>query len=387
MPGKIAKSRFDERIYFYLLIAAICSFVNSLFLLQVFLGSLSILWLLESWDNKKKAMDIIGIALLSFGLARIISVIFSQYPSVSSEIFYKEALLYFGFFSMSFYLKLFDQSKILKIVYVFVAAAVLTSLIGIVIFNLVLYDRAQSFSSGTMAFSVYLLCALSLALFLNPDIENKYKWIIRSSAISIILTGIITSLGRTNILIAAIIFLASIILKRLNLIEIAAVVIFTVILLTISFQNNPYVVKGRIEQPAYMSDRDILYKGAGALLVKEPITGFGPRTFRLIFPFKSEFSDKHIGSWHNDFLQIYFESGLIGLIPFLLMLGVIFYKNILHLKSLNRDFKNIGTGILVAFIGLVLSATTSGFISSAVLSIIFIFMVALLSSLIFQSQS
>jgi O-antigen ligase len=229
---------------------------------------------------------------------------------------------------------------------------------------------------------------VSLVLFINPEIINKFNWIIRSSAISIILTGILTALGRTNILIAGVILFVSIILKRLNFREIALVVFITASLSVISFQNNSAVVKGRIEQPVHLSDRDILFKGVETLLFKEPVVGFGPRTFRLIFPFKNEFSDKHIGSWHNDFLQVYFESGLLGLIFFLLLLGVIFYKNISYIKSLiPREYKNIGIGILLAFISLVLSATTSGFITSAVISIIFIFLVALLSSMIFKSQS
>jgi O-antigen ligase len=320
--------------------------------------------------------------LLVFGFTRVISVIFSHYPSVSIEIFYKEALLYFGFFSMSFYLKLFDNTKTLNIIYALVIASVITSLIGIIIFNLSLSDRAQSFSSGTQAFSVYLLCALSLALFVKPEINNKFSWIIHSSIISIILTGIITALGRTNIIIGIVILSVSIILKRLNFREIALVIFITAGLSAASFQNNSAVVKGRIEQPFHPSDRDILFKGVETLLFKEPVLGFGPRTFRLIFPFKNEFADKEIGSWHNDFLQIYFESGLLGLIAFLSLLGVIFFKNISLIKLLpNKENKNITTGILLSFLCLFLSATTSGFITSAVISIIFVFFVALLSSM------
>ena len=49
------------------------------------------------------------------------------------------------------------------------------------------------------------------------------------------------------------------------------------------------------------------------LLDKHPLFGFGPRTFEQIFPLFDVMPVRGVGSWHNDYLQVYMESGLVGL--------------------------------------------------------------------------
>ena len=62
---------------------------------------------------------------------------------------------------------------------------------------------------------------------------------------------------------------------------------------------------------------------------QRPVFGFGLRTFHLIFPLQQELPDQKVGSWHNDFLQIYMESGLVGLLAFVALIvavGVVAYR-------------------------------------------------------------
>ncbi len=114
--------------------------------------------------------------------------------------------------------------------------------------------------------------------------------------------------------------------------------------------------------------------------------GFGPRSFQQAFPLKDKFADKGIGGWHNDFLQIYFESGIIGLISFLVLLYVIITTSISQIRNKKTDaeLKSLSTSVLASVIALILSAMVAGFITSVVLSIVFVFLISFLSRIDFE---
>jgi len=383
-----------------LLAAVFFSFLNSLFLLQIFAGILFILWLFEKNGSKKKAFDIFSLLIVIFGLVRVASILLSDYPEESYQSFYKEALFYCSFFAMQFYFKAFDSDKLLNISHLYVVAAVLTAFIGLILFNFYIFInqfinigivyRTRSFSSGYMAFSSYLLTGLGLFVGVPHLIKRKWDWIAVAAGISIILSALITSLGRTNIVISFLILLFGIAIKKINFKQIILIIIFTTGLTLISFYNNYETFEVRVEKPVLLSDRDILLKGAKEkfLEFENPIFGYGPRTFRNVFPFLNEMQDKKAGSWHNDFIQIYFDSGVLGLAAFLTLLAFIFIKGIKNFRtSNNKAIKNNILGIIIAAAALVLSSLTSGFITSPVLSIVFAFMLAYLSGLIELGKS
>ena len=360
----------------------------SLFLLQLFAGLLSILWLFESIENKKKAFDIFTLVIVIFGAVRIITIIFSQFPSDSVQSYYKDALFYLSFFSFSYYLKALGKEKIEKIAYIFIISAIAISLIGLVLFNLKLVERAQSFSSGYATFSSYLIAALGLYIALPFKAERKYAWQGWSLGMALILSGVITSMGRTNIFIAGMLFIAGLIFRMIKIKPAIIIAILTIIISLSSFEINKREITQRVENPATLSDRNILLKGAKELSFVHPLLGYGPRTFHSIFPYKNELSDKGIGSWHNDFIQVYFESGILGLLSFL---AIIFVFIILAFKYLRDSsgkniFKHLAFGSLLGFAALVLSALTAGFIDSPVLSILFAFLISMLSSVLFYKR-
>ncbi|HKI79694.1 MAG TPA: O-antigen ligase family protein [Ignavibacteriaceae bacterium] len=377
----MVQSRFDIRIPYYLMFCVVISFVVSLFLMQLFVGLLSILWLFEKMKEKKKSLDIFVYFIIVFALIRIIAVIFSHYRSASIEIFYKELLFYLGFFSFVFYLKTFDTKQIRTIVYCFTGTATVVALVGIIRFDLNQVYRAEAFTSYT-TFASYLLVALGFSVSLGPDVESRYKNVIVIFAVTFILSGIVTSLGRTVTVIAISIFIASVILRKLNLKLAIVIALLTAVICIISFNVNKTEVSQRIENPTYLSDRGILYNGAEYLAFKTPVFGFGPRTFHQTFPFPDEFNDKGVGGWHNDYFQVYFETGLPGLIIYLAMLVLILLKTYSLIKENKGDkfFRNNGYALLFAFVGLFLTTFTIGFITHVVLSIVFAFLIGLLSA-------
>ncbi|MEJ2614426.1 MAG: hypothetical protein P8Z35_05685, partial [Ignavibacteriaceae bacterium] len=240
-------SRFNQNLYFYLLIASICSFLLSLFLLQLFVGALSILWIFDKFSEKKKAFDIFSKVILIFLAVRIISILFSSYPGDSSQAYYKDALFYFGFFSLDFYLKALDKKKIKIIVYSFTVAAAVIALIGLFRFNLSLVVRAQSFSSGYSTFSSYLLVGFGVLICLSTDIKKGF--ILKSVLLALIFSAVITSLGRTNIASILVLFIAAFFFKKIDIKEASIIVLLTVIISVISVYNNSVEANARMEQP------------------------------------------------------------------------------------------------------------------------------------------
>ena len=202
--------------------------------------------------------------------------------------------------------------------------------------------------------------------------------------ISILLSGIITSQGRTNIAISILIIIIAVILKKINLKSAIIIALLTASISFISFSNNKKEITQRVENPTTLSDRNIIIKGAEDLAFNHPLLGYGPRSFHQIFPYVNQLADKRIGSWHNDFIQVYFESGILGLISFcVLIISILWYSFKYYLsEKINLDNKNISFGIFLAVMALVLSALTAGFIDSPVLSIEFAFFVSLLPAVI-----
>lgn len=378
-------SRFNPNISYFLIIGVVVSFLLSLALLQVFAGALCLLWIFEKWIEKKNAFDVFSKVFLIYLVVRIAALIFSEFPEVSVQILYKEVLFYLCFFSFSFYLKSFDVEKIKTIVYYFSFASAVIALIGIVRFNLSIVERAESFSSGYATFSSYLLTGLGCSLIFsgNGKKAKYFKWL-RIFAAAVILAGIITSLGRANSVIAAVMLIASLLLKRMKPLQFIYIILIAAALSYISFQNNSIQLNQRIEAPTQLSDRDIIYKGASEIFLTHPLLGYGPKTFTEVFPHREDFADKGIGSWHNDLLEVYFESGFMGLASYLLLIFSVFFYQIKFL-IMGKDMgeaRIIIYAVLFATAGLFLSALVAGFINSPVLSLVFAFLIGVQSAVI-----
>lgn len=378
-------SRFNPNISYFLIIGVVVSFLLSLALLQVFAGALCLLWIFEKWIEKKNAFDVFSKVFLIYLVVRIAALIFSEFPEVSVQILYKEVLFYLCFFSFSFYLKSFDVEKIKTIVYYFSFASAVIALIGIVRFNLSIVERAESFSSGYATFSSYLLTGLGCSLIFsgNGKKAKYFKWL-RIFAAAVILAGIITSLGRANSVIAAVMLIASLLLKRMKPLQFIYIILIAAALSYISFHNNSIQLNQRIEAPTQLSDRDIIYKGASEIFLTHPLLGYGPKTFTEVFPHREDFADKGIGSWHNDLLEVYFESGFMGLASYLLLIFSVFFYQIKFL-IMGKDMgeaRIIIYAVLFATAGLFLSALVAGFINSPVLSLVFAFLIGVQSAVI-----
>ncbi|MCX8105247.1 MAG: O-antigen ligase family protein [Ignavibacterium album] len=387
--NNLISSRYSQKIIFTFLSILAVSFVLSLFVMQLAAALLFILWLFEKKDEKKKAFDLITAFILVFGLVRLITIFLSEFPQSSYESLYKEALFYTTAVALPFYLKTLEKKKVIELMMVFILGATVISVIGATRFFIGDVERAQSFSSSYTVFSGYLLTAFTSALFYPKNDKKLSQHIFWAFVYSILFLGLLTSLGRANIAITFLFFLIAIVLRRIPLKQIIILLVIGLLGFGIYSLRPSQAIGERVENITQLSDRDIIWQGAKEILFEHPVFGFGPRTFQQAFPLKEKFADKGIGGWHNDFLQIYFESGIVGLISFLILLYVIIKTSINQIRNKKTDaeLKSLSASVLASVIALIFSALVAGFITSVVLSIVFIFLITFLSRIDFEIES
>jgi len=368
--------RSKSQIAFYLICAIAASFLLSLVLLQLFTFLLIVLWIFEPNKEKKNAFGRIEIFFLAFVCVRILSIIFSEHFQLSVHALYKDALFYAGFFPLVFYVKSFSVEKKSRILEIFLAFAIIVAVIGIAKFLLGIKPRAESLVSGYASFSTFLLTALAIYFSFFTDLKKRVNHWALSFAGTIILLAIVLALGRADLGIAALIIILVVVQKKIQLKHLLVIIGMTMVFSYFSFQQNSSELKVRVSQPATMSDRDILWKSAFELSSQHPLLGFGPRTFDKIFPSRDLLLDKGVGGWHNDYITIYLESGIFGVMVFLLLPFQI-VKNGYKKYFFADGWK---WGIFISLVALLLSAVMSGFINNPILSLLFIFMLAFFSS-------
>lgn len=377
----LIKTRYNESLILYLLLGYAVSFLTSLFALQLFAAILFLLWLFEPIKQKKLAVDNLLKIVLLFCFVRVVTAIFSEYPEVSSQIFYKELVFYLSVISLNFYIKTLNNKKLNDFLKVFLLSVVVVAIIGIVRFNLNLTHRANSFVSGYSTYSMFLLVSFAFLIGIKNKLFPNLKWYYYSIPLAIILAGLFTSMGRTNIAAAIFIGIVALILKTLKIKEFGFALALAVLISLISFNNNSKEFNHRTETITTMSDRDIILKGVGMIWEEHPFLGFGPKTFKKAFPIYEEFKDQGIGGYHNQYIESYMDSGVLGLIMLLaipIYLFIHFY--FLRVKMLHvKDKEYILIGLMFSFTVLYISVLTDGFVGHPIMEPVFALFLAFTS--------
>ncbi|MDP4173027.1 MAG: O-antigen ligase family protein [Bacteroidota bacterium] len=384
----IVTSKYNNKIITWIIALIAASFLLSLVVLQVLTAILFFLWLSESFESKKKAFGKIEIAFTIFAFFRLFSVAISSFPELSIHSLYKDALFYLSLYAFSFYIKVLSIENLKKILSTFFNASVIVALIGIVIFNLGIKDRATSIVSGYATFSTFLLTSVAISFFSydKDSLEkNKYFWAVR---VGLILTAIVVALGRADLGIAVLVFIAGSIFFRPSIVQIVIALAIVFSLSFISFKNNSSQLAHRIEKPATMSDRDVLWGTVFERAHEHPFFGFGPRTFKGVFNHTDQLGDKEVGGWHNDYLVIYIESGVFALLSYLSLIAIIYFMSAKKLlgKESNCSDKNTIFVFLLAVSGMFLSSFLSGVIADPINSIVLSFVLSGLSAYVFKAD-
>ena len=328
----LGRSGIDRAIWIALLVVVL-TIIFSISLMQLALGILAVLWLIALAGRSQKSFRStpLDIPMLVFITARIVSVIFSVDPQTSVQALYIEIIFYATFFVFTNTVPVGNNKEMNALIQLFVWTAIFASVIGMYKFAVGLSDRASSTTSGSYAYSLYLVAVLPLVLFLARDRQVFRTPSQAHIAAAVVILGVIFSLNRMYWIVMAGTLVVAAIVKRDRsplVIYVCGMAAFILVVPSVAhrFQLT-------LELLSHSSDRNILWRGAAMIYARHPIVGFGPRTFGEIFPLTQQLADKGTGSWHNDFLQVYMESGLLGLIPLCWLVTATLYWGLRTLRS------------------------------------------------------
>jgi O-antigen ligase len=368
------------------LISFAATMIFSIAIVQMIVGVLAILWLFRIiiTPGYKFIRTPIDYPFVAFIAARVLSVIFSIDYSVSLPTLYKEIPFYIIYFIVTQSIK-WDEKKVSKLVIVLIISACVASIIGVSKVLMGIELRANSTTSGYSTLGMFLTVILSLSLALSKNkLIFKQRWLWWGS-LFVMGMGLLLTFNRTHWGVAAIIFLIiGLYRERIALmVSLICGVIAIIAIPSIAERFNQLV-----HFLQYTSGRDVIWQGAFQLIFEKPLTGFGPRTFEMIFPLFNQLEDKLIGSWHCDYLQVYMESGLPGIISYLWLIGVIYYVGLKILKNKFGEVlqKDLSLGIILGMSAFFLTGIVGGFIIDPITSLLFRFLLGLLAIIVINQM-
>jgi putative inorganic carbon (hco3(-)) transporter len=355
--------------------------ILSIALAQILSYVIIILAIIQFIKEPRRIKTPFDIPLLLFILIRIVSVFFSVDGVISMRTLHTEIPYYVLFYAVS-QQKAFTQVRLMQsLLWMFILSAVIGSCYGIISVFSGHQARAESFTSGYYTLGSFLTIILAILLVLGKSKMFEMKRWLWYALIMIVSTGLILTLNRIHWGIMIVLLIGTGIVQEKKLLG-AVIVLFGCLLLL-----SPSVSR-RLDQAIHfsenLSDRDILWKGASMIWLNHPILGYGPGTFKEIFPIRNELNDVKIGGWHNDGIQLVIESGLLGLMSFLLLIYTMYRKVFIKLRNMKSDDEKIKI-LLALLVGmstiLFSSLTGSGFLDMLI-RIMFVFLLAMIALLI-----
>jgi O-antigen ligase len=230
-----------------------------------------------------------------------------------------------------FYSSSFSEKTIQKSVFAFLISMFLSSVIAIAenygIINLHSTNEYAAFLRYT-DHNVFLAFSLIISLYVlfRKKLENKYRNIILFF-ISFYLFSLFTEGGKSGQLVflfSIILFLILLFKKKWKLLSLSLISVFV---FSAIVYNTSDIVKNRFNYEAKniiqnrKSDRNILLKETIILIKKNPIFGYGTGSFTDEFGSVNEETQKVVSNQHktphNNYLYVWFELGILGLIVFL----------------------------------------------------------------------
>lgn len=300
------------------------SLIFSLFIAQAVAVLLILFWLIKLIVFRKANLknNPFTYPFIAFIIARTISVFLSTNFSNSVLTLNKEIFFYPIFFIVVDSFSIEDKKYFKWFFVILVSAGVISSIYGSAAVLIGATHRAESTTSGFYTLGTFLTVVITFLLVIGSDkyyIPSKIIWLL---GLIIIVVGILFTFNRIHWAIVILVFLVFGIFRERKLVLFVSVIAAVIVIFVPMFRERMLEI---IFFSRNLSDRDILWQGAGLLYKKHPFFGFGPLTFREIFPLFDKLVDKYVSSWHNDYLQVYMESGLIGLLSFLWLGFSVFY--------------------------------------------------------------
>jgi O-antigen ligase len=254
-----------------------------------------------------------------FVVARIAAIPLSIDPALSTDAFRTEIFFYVLFYVVLCSLDPEREERFRFLFVLLFVAGLLATGIGFVKYAMGWDERLTSTTAGYYTLGLFLavLFAMAFALGQRKDLfPSRLVWLV---VCAVLLLGLLFTFNRMHWVVAALAALAVGLVKERRILVVLTVA-GALALLTVAPLQERFMQL--LDAGGNMSGRDVIWRGAFMLLGDRPVTGFGLRTFHSVFPLFDEAPDKGIGSWHNDYLQVYMDSGLLALLPFVAILIV-----------------------------------------------------------------
>jgi len=269
--------------------------------------------------------------ILGFVIFRSISIFFSVDFQGSLKGFEKLwlPLIYFPLASLE--LNQSQKQSILKII--LIGAGLLAFFSGLRVW-LGQTPRASFISTGYYTTAVYSTLALGLTLAGFAYSQLLKEKIYLGLAAAILTLGVFLTFSRACYLAGLVIFVIVLVKKSRKILFILVLAL----LLAALVPNLKQKLGNRLDWKSsqIMSGRPALWKAGFEKLKDLPPTGYGPNTFKKIFPSESweKVEDKQTSSWHNEYLQVILESGIFTFLFF----GAMFVKQfIFSIRKLKQS--------------------------------------------------
>ena len=317
----------------------------------------------------------IVLAFTVFIGVRILSIIFSEFPTLSVHSLNKEIFFYLIFFVFLNSLSQYDDKKIRLLFQILIIAAIFASIVGFGKVFLGISERATSTTSGYSTLGMFLSVIFTIVFTLGNSREffpSRIWWLI---TLLVIASGILFTYNRSNWISVGIIILVIGLYKERIVLGILILIFASVIFLIPNLSER---FGQLIHFTHHLSDRDVIWQGALMIWDQHPILGFGTRTFNEIFLLHDQLADKGVGGWHNEYLQVYIESGILGLVTFLSLIFSIFYWGIKALKKYSSEKYNfdLTLAVLTGLSTFFLNSMTGGFLLDPISKVLFFFLLA-----------
>jgi O-antigen ligase len=258
----------------------------------------------------------LNLPFLFFIITRVLSVMLSVNPGMSITSLYREMVFYPLFYVFICEIDIRNSDRMRLLFRIIILSSAGATLYGMAKYIFVAPERITSTTSGYYTLGMYLSAVLALSLMLGRSsgiFPSRIYWWTANLILSV---GILFTFDRMHwvSMIISIVIAGIVKERRFLLVSIALIGIFLL------FNPSLYERLLMTITDYHTSERDVIWKGAYLLIDKHPVFGFGPATFKEIFPLFDELRDKGVGNWHNDFIQVYIESGLVGVLSFVCFL-------------------------------------------------------------------
>ncbi|MDX9759580.1 MAG: O-antigen ligase family protein [Bacteroidota bacterium] len=359
-------------------VVALATMMFSIAIAQAAVLIAGILWLAGLW--RRPAMRPRRTPLFwcyaAFVAARVLAIPTSIDPATSIAALRTEIPFHILFFVVLATFDIRKTERILFLIRLLVLAGVVATAIGFARYGLGMDERLTSTTAGYYTLGMFLASVFAIAFAFGRRREvfpNRLLWM---AVCVFLLAGLLFTFNRLHWVVAGVAALVIGAMRERRILAVLAV-LGVIAMLTVAPLQERFLQL--LDAGGNMSGRDVLWRGAWMIADQHPLTGFGPRTFPLIFPLFDVIPDKGVGSWHNDYLQVYMDSGLIALLPLLATLTLVGG----HARRALRGWAagSLAHDTTIAFSVMVLGFVLAGGMLDALLSMLFRTGIAILALL------